>query len=372
MPQLLKNIIMKKYIYLAFVLFFSFYQNIFASFDSIFESTVFFEKYNISSISIYVVILYILVIFSFLFWVFYYKWKNKKIRFVLFWILFWIFYGFIIEKNLIFVEKHKTNANFNLRMWLISDVHVSFLKNKWFLKRVVDRINEENLDVLLVAWDWTFFITEWNHSKDLKNYLAPLKNLQIPTFGIIGNHDVWLPWPPVEKELIKTLKEYGIILLDNNIVKFPDVLASWQKTSSWISSLDPELPKYRNYNSQEFYFKNNSIYIVWLWEFWQWNANLNILKNLKKDDNTILLIHNPDILKNIKPDLKDLYDFAFAGHLHGGQIRLPFIYKFFLPTDYDFDDWFYDKYKLFITSWIWEVGILARFFNPPKIDIFEF
>jgi hypothetical protein len=30
MPQLLKNIIMKKYIYLAFVLFFSFYQNIFA------------------------------------------------------------------------------------------------------------------------------------------------------------------------------------------------------------------------------------------------------------------------------------------------------------------------------------------------------
>jgi len=59
--------------------------------------------------------------------------------------------------------------------------------------------------------------------------------------------------------------------------------------------------------------------------------------NLKK---TIALIHNPDI--TIEYPVDAIPALTLAGHVHGGQIRIPWLYKKFLPSIWKFDRGYYE------------------------------
>ena len=56
---------------------------------------------------------------------------------------------------------------------------------------------------------------------------------------------------------------------------------------------------------------------------------------MENPEKTIVLLHNPDILQYYSPHA--IPALTLAGHTHGGQIRIPWLYKKTIPTDGDFD-----------------------------------
>ncbi len=84
----------------------------------------------------------------------------------------------------------------------------------------------------------------------------------------------------------------------------------------------------------------------------------------------MVFTHNPDTTLSYRKNIADL---TIAGHTHGGQIRLPLIYKFAIPCKGDFDQGLYQSTtgKTFVTSGLGEVGLPMRLGIPPVIDILE-
>ena len=54
------------------------------------------------------------------------------------------------------------------------------------------------------------------------------------------------------------------------------------------------------------------------------------LSRIKTDDPVLLMVHEPDIF----PHVPERVALTFAGHTHGGQIRLPLIWPKFVPSRY--------------------------------------
>ena len=64
-----------------------------------------------------------------------------------------------------------------------------------------------------------------------------------------------------------------------------------------------------------------------------------------------------------------------AGHTHGGQIRIPLLYKHMIPTRWPFDKGLYiypsrtGGRLVYVTPGTGMVGLPMRFLMPPRIDI---
>ena len=87
----------------------------------------------------------------------------------------------------------------------------------------------------------------------------------------------------------------------------------------------------------------------------------------------MLLTHNPDTAE-VVPDTFD-YDLMLAGHTHGGQLRLPLLYKRAIPTQWPFDKGLHvypsgggDR-LVYVTPGTGMVGLPMRFLMPPQVDM---
>jgi len=87
----------------------------------------------------------------------------------------------------------------------------------------------------------------------------------------------------------------------------------------------------------------------------------------------VLLTHNPDTAFEVPASIN--YDLMLAGHTHGGQIRIPGLYKKVIPTEYPFDKGLYrlaidgQTRLVFVSPGTGMVGLPFRFNIPPQIDI---
>ena len=102
---------------------------------------------------------------------------------------------------------------------------------------------------------------------------------------------------------------------------------------------------------------------------WFKDDKVELLDQFKEKDKIVILTHNPDTVYSIKRNNFIL----LSGHTHGGQIRIPYIYKKLIPVSGEiiWDQGLY-KYKngqVFVSSGIGEIGLPMRFLIPPTIDI---
>jgi len=186
--------------------------------------------------------------------------------------------------------------------------------------------------MVLIAGDFV------NHSSDLEKDFASLAQIEKPVYAVFGNHDAGMAGgnvPDVRTELGNILGKYGIVLLQNEILPLENFT------------------------------------LVGLGSNWAQNDKLEILQSISAE-NTVVLAHNPDSTLRYQEDMRS--DFTLVGHTHCGQIRIPWLYKWVIPTKGNFDKGLTsEKFTdLFITCGLGEVGLPLRLFNPPTIDILSF
>jgi len=232
-------------------------------------------------------------------------------------------YCFFIEPQMLFV---KETGEGNLKIAIFSDLHLGIFFNTVSLERVVNKVNSLDPDLIFILGDFVFRI------KDIEKAFKPLENLEAPVFAVLGNHDVGMPGEDVSEELNFWLEKYGVKVLDNEVAV------------------------------------EKGLTIIGLGDFFLGDIDYELLKTPGRK---IVLCHNPDTVHYF-PENTDV-EIVFCGHTHGGQIRIPFLYKKMIPTIHKFDkDFaFVNNIKVFITSGIGMTGFPFRFLNPPEIVLME-
>ncbi|MEI7620686.1 MAG: metallophosphoesterase [Candidatus Falkowbacteria bacterium] len=222
-----------------------------------------------------------------------------------------------------------------LKVIVVSDLHLGLFSSEVKLKRAVKRINELEGDLVLIPGDFVFKLPVEKFSE-----FSELKNIKLPLAVVLGNHDNGRPrGTDVSTELVAALTSNGIRVIDNKV---------------W----DLEI-------------KGKKIKVVGLNDYYSNDANFMLLRKDSPDQLLISLTHNPDT--SYQYPTNSQADITISGHTHGGQIRLPWLYKSAIPSDYSFDAGLYHvgNYPVFVSSGFGTVGLPMRFFRLPEINVLE-
>lgn len=184
----------------------------------------------------------------------------------------------------------------------ISDVQADRYTDEKRLTRYVDKINEVNPDIVLIAGD--VITSSPDYIETAAKYIGKIKSKH-GTYSCIGDHDNWA----YRQDYVRSLREVtGALNLYN--VEMPDnELRFIQIDSSRIGIT----------------FITNT-YVSEISE-----TTLQNIASSNKADFKIFLTHQPqDFL--INSAVKNNYDLFLAGHTHGGQITLVFPFIQLTPT----------------------------------------
>jgi len=262
--------------------------------------------------------------------------KRRSLYFVLVFFILLFIYARFVEPNLIKIDYETIDLNGKgngLKVIVAGDFHIGLFSSQAKLKRIVDRINTLDGDLVLIPGDFVFKLAIDNFSE-----FTELKKIKLPLAVVLGNHDYGRPrGTDVAVELIATLEADGIRVLDNQ--------------------------------TEDLVIKGRAIKLVGLSDYYNNNADFKLLKKDTPNQLLISLTHNPDILYQYPTSSEA--DLTIAGHTHGGQIRLPWLYKLAIPSDYGFDAGLYQigNYPVFVSSGLGTVGLPMRFLCRPEINV---
>lgn len=173
-----------------------------------------------------------------------------------------------------------------MKVALLSDVHIGHYWGAKTLQNVVSKTNAENPDVVFITGD----LFDGRIRLDDAN-LSPLKALNAPVYFVEGNHDRYSG----TSEIKEKLRGIGVHVLENEVTHFSELQlvglnhmsADSQSSNQHTDSKGPNI-----------------------------KATLKEL-NLFPDKPTILLHHSPDGVEYANTHGVDLY---LAGHTHAGQL----------------------------------------------------
>lgn len=222
-----------------------------------------------------------------------------------------------------------------LKFVFVSDFHIKFYeKNR--LKKILDMINSENPDLVLSTGD--FFSGYRNISTmSLDKIAYELGNIKT-RYGFytsLGNHDYYRD----NNKVTQTLSNYGIMTLSNN-----NTFVQTEDKGFFIAGVE-DLKTGRP----------------------------DVKKALKGINGAVILLtHSPDVFE----DVPDSVNLTLAGHLHGGQVRIPFIGAIFCPskfgTKYACGYFEENNKKMYVTTGIGTSKLPIRFLCIPEIVVIDF
>lgn len=229
----------------------------------------------------------------------------------------------------------------DLRIAVFSDMHIGLFSNAVPMRRLVQRVNAENVDAIFIAGDFTY----WLPPEQIPEAFSALKTAHAPVFAVLGNHDVGFPGPLYGARLYGPLRDHGVTFVENR-------------------SFDVQIG-------------GQTIVIAGTSDLWQRAYSFDFKTSFPGGAPVILLTHNPDIALHVPPEMH--YDLMLAGHTHGGQIRLPVpgLTQAMIPTQYPFDTGLHQldqegrasEAQIYVTPGTGMVGLPMRFRRPPRIDI---
>jgi len=228
-------------------------------------------------------------------------------------------------------------ASPSIRIALFGDPHIGMFGHAMPIRRIVDRINAEEVDAVFLAGDLTYH----PDPDEIPESFAALGDLEAPLFAVLGNHDVGFPGNDLTDPLFAALGDAGAEILHNRA--FEARIGGHDLVVSGASDL------------------------------WQSRQDFRFSADLPKGKPVLLLTHNPDTALVVPDGFR--YDLMLAGHTHGGQVRIPILYHSFLPVTGPFDKELHrfaspaGERLVYVTTGTGMVGVPMRFLMPPRVDI---
>jgi len=184
----------------------------------------------------------------------------------------------------------------------ISDVQADRYTDEKRLLRYVDKINESNPDLVLIAGD--VITSTPDYIETAAKYIGKIKS-KYGTYSCIGDHDNWAyrqDYVRSLSEVRQSLKDYKVEMPDNEL-RFIEIDSSRIGISFITNTYVSEISE----------------------------TTLQNLASSNRAEFKIFLTHQPqDFLINSAS--KNNYDLFLAGHTHGGQITLVFPFIQLTPT----------------------------------------
>jgi hypothetical protein len=235
-------------------------------------------------------------------------------------------------------------AGRKLSITVIADLHAGGPDMQLeHIRRIADRASALKSDIVLLLGDfiasYRFAFTKVSDpiwAEELARLSAPLG-----TWAILGNHDWWHDLKGVRA----ALGGVNIPVLENDAV-----LLGPTGQRFWLAGIGDQLAiplghgRYRGVDDLPL-----------------------TLSRIKTDDPVLLMVHEPDIF----PRVPERVALTLAGHTHGGQIRVPFIWQHFVPSKYGarfaYGHVVEDARHLIVSGGLGTSIIPARLGVPPEI-----
>ncbi|HEX4555350.1 MAG TPA: metallophosphoesterase [Xanthobacteraceae bacterium] len=221
-------------------------------------------------------------------------------------------YGAGIEAESLLVTRYRLTpprwpAGMRLSISVIADLHAggpNMLVSH--IGRIVATANLLNSDIVLLMGD--YFATHRFVTERVPHpvWAAELKRLKarLGVWSIFGNHDWWYDIDGVRAALAGV----GIPVLENQAVLIGEAGQRF-----WLAGLGDQLAHPLGHHR------------------FQGEDDLpHALAQVETDHPVILMVHEPDVFTEV-PERVSL---TLAGHTHGGQIRLPFVWPRYVPSAY--------------------------------------
>lgn len=240
------------------------------------------------------------------------------------------------------IKSEKLSAEFDgYKILQISDFHAaSFYGGTDKLIKVVIK---EKPDIIVLTGD----LIDEQTKTSLKSVRELVSQLSIiaPVYSVSGNHDVWFK---DFSELRETLKSNGVILLENDKLTI-------KRGNSQINLYGINDPDTWDSSSADQYLKQKA-------------------SDLQKDNGfNILLFHRANMFDDIKGKG---YQLVLSGHMHGGQVQIPFVGGLISPHK---DRMWFPKYTdgkwseagttMIVSRGLGNNVSVPRFLNPPEVVI---
>jgi hypothetical protein len=234
--------------------------------------------------------------------------------------------------------------NHRLSITVIADLHAggpNMTVSR--IRQVVDQANALKSDLTVLLGD--FFATHHFVTEHVPHdvWAGELARIEAPLgiWSIFGNHDWWFDIQGVRAALAKV----KIPVLENDAV----LLGSGSR-KFWLAGLGDQIA-----------------YPLGHGRFRGVDDLGATLRRCTTDDPVILLVHEPDIFTRVPPRVA----LTLAGHTHGGQIRVPFIWPRLVPSAYGarfaYGQIFESDRHMIVSGGLGVSGVPMRIGVPPEI-----
>jgi uncharacterized protein len=189
-------------------------------------------------------------------------------------------------------------ARGSVRIAILTDLHVgSPFNGLTKLHEVVERTNAARPDIICILGDLVIQGVIGGRFVPPEQIAGELKMLRAPAgvFAVLGNHDGWLDHDRVRRAL------------EQNAIRVIEESAVRTQTAA------------------------GSLWIAGIGDLWTGPHDVRAaLAAVADAAPVILLTHNPDVF----PDVPARVVLILAGHTHGGQVRLPFVGRPIVPSQF--------------------------------------
>jgi len=201
-----------------------------------------------------------------------------------------------------------------MRIVQVSDTHLGRFVPAEFIAKAVKMAIDLKPDVVALTGDYVHggaaFI---DHSAQL---FAPFQERLpgVPVVGVLGNHD----WYADGKRMRRALEQVGVQMIDNG-----------------RAFLDAATRRLLNGTLEGGLKAGRGVCLAGVGDMWTDRVDVSrALVDVPEDWPRVLLAHNPDTaeLPEVKSERGPRIDLMLSGHTHGGQIRLPGMKPWFVPS----------------------------------------